>query len=100
MKILAVFAMVLLFVLPTSADAASDKSYPGKPCKKLAEDYRLLLGEKRDFEENKSYQKRKIKRKYKHRPYMRKLIEGERAVDEKLILIRRQIDKCEKNAVK
>lgn len=50
----------------------------------LEEEYRTLLEEKKKLEDNRSFQKRKKKRKYKHRPYIKELIEKERRITERL----------------
>ena len=58
----------------------------------LEQEYGQLLKQKQVFEENRSYQKRKIKRKYKHRPSIKAKIDAERKIDQRMQEVASQLD--------
>ena len=60
----------------------------------MEEEYKTLLEEKKKLENDKSFQKRKIKRKYQNRPYIKELIEKEQRLNERL----EEIEKLRKAA--
>ena len=47
-------------------------------------EYNRLLEEKKKLDNNKSFQKRRMKRKYKHRPYIKELIKKEQQIINRL----------------
>ena len=59
--------------------------------KALEEEYQTLLKEKEALDEDKSFQKRRKKRKYKNRPYMRELLEKEARIIERLAEIEEEL---------
>jgi len=60
----------------------------------LEGEYKALLEEKMKLENDKSFQKRKIKRKYQNRPYIKELIKKEQRINERL----EEIEKLRKAA--
>ncbi len=94
MKFVSLFLIVMLFIIQAPGTGLGKSSQQNKSCEALAQEYRILLDEKRGFETNKSYQKRKIKRKYKHRPYIKELIEKEKKLDAQLEAIKIRLDLC------
>jgi len=50
----------------------------------LKTEYNKLLEEKKELDNNKSFQKRRMKRKYKNRPYIKEMIEKEEQIIKRL----------------
>ncbi len=50
----------------------------------LKAEYNRLLEEKKELDNNKSFQKRRIKRKYKNRPHIKEMIEQEQQIIKRL----------------
>lgn len=63
-----------------------DSSFKGIKTKgqSLEEEYNRLLEEKKILDSNKSFQKRRKKRKYKNRPYIKELVEKEEKIIKRL----------------
>lgn len=66
-----------------------------KALRKVLEDkYAILLSEKASLDTNKSYQKRKFKRKYKHRPHIVEMSKRETQLDAMLNEVENQLLNC------
>ena len=66
-----------------SADKAYEKEALEKK-KALEKEYSALLKEKQTLDDNKSFQKRREKRKYQNRPYIEELVKRERQIIKRL----------------
>ena len=86
-----ILALVLLFTVPT---AGSARGRGNTHCEKLEKEYAALLERKQALDNNKSFQKRRKKRKYKHRPHIKKLVEEEKRIVEMLEMTRKRLDAC------
>jgi hypothetical protein len=61
----------------------------------LEREYHQLLGEKLALDKNKSFQKRRIKRKYKHRPYIQEMIKKEWQIKARLMQVEAELKMIE-----
>lgn len=57
----------------------------------LEKEYYRLLSEKLALDKNKSFQKRRIKRKYKHRPYIQEMMKKEWQIKDRLMQIEAEL---------
>ena len=57
----------------------------------LEAEYQELLKEKEALDNNKSFQKRRKKRKYKHRPHIKELVEKEQQVIQRLAILEQEL---------
>ena len=87
--------LILLFLSTSLSAVNAHGGGRGKThCEKLAEEYAVLVEKKRELDNNKSFQKRRKKRKYKHRPHIKKLVEEEKRIEELLEVTRKRLKAC------
>jgi hypothetical protein len=70
----------------SSQDHTDDSALTGTTdsYQSLKTEYNRLLEEKKELDNNKSFQKRRMKRKYKNRPYIKEMIEQEEQIIKRL----------------
>lgn len=70
----------------SSQDHTDDSALTGTTAssQSLKAEYSRLLEEKKELDNNKSFQKRRMKRKYKNRPYIKEMIEQEEQIIKRL----------------
>lgn len=67
-----------------------------KEKEKLESEYNALIKEKEALDNDKSFQKRRKKRKYKHRPYIQDLIKKEKYLNQRLAELENELKPYEK----
>jgi len=74
-----------------SANKAYQKEVLEKK-KALEKEYSVLLKEKQALDNNKSFQKRRTKRKYQNRPYIEELVKKERKIIKRLAELKKKLN--------
>ncbi len=91
-KVLFLFWVICFCGMFSHADEISSKDHTDDSAltgttgssQSLKAEYNRLLEEKKELDNNKSFQKRRIKRKYKNRPHIKEMIEQEQQIIKRL----------------